>query len=646
MLRVSFSLILAAAACFAQAPDAALKPATETTRQVNDRARQEIRLNDERDFAEMRRGRIAPLPDGGVVRDAAGNTVAETGSFGFVKSGAGAPDSVNPSLWRQSQLMSETGLFQVTDRIYQVRGYSISVITFIEGNTGVIVVDPLLTVEPARAAAALYFAHRPKKPILAVIYTHSHADHYGGVKGIISEDEVRAGKTRIFAPEGFTAEAMSESLLAGNAMRRRATYMFGSLLPRGPQGMVGDGLDLALSGGQISLILPTDTITGRGETRKIDGLTFEFLNTPGTEAPAEMHFYIPELKALCTAENATHTLHNFYTPRGAKTRDPLKWVGYLNETIDRWGGKAEVLFAPHHWPLWGPARIVEHLKKYRDTVKYIHDQTLRLANQGYTMEEIAEQLELPPALAGNASSRGYYGTVSHNSKAVYNFYLGYFDGNPAHLNPLPPEEAAKKYVEFMGGPEETLRKAHLAFERGEYRWVAEVVNHVVFAFPQNRAAKQLQADALEQLGFQAESGPWRNFYLTGALELREGVTRPRVNPANATDVSGAMPLELFLDYVAIQLNGPKAQGKTLRVALNFSDTGERHLVTVENSVLNHWKDRPGAECTVTLTRAQFSSILADRANLPELRIEGRREAFQELLSLLEPFDRWFNIVTP
>lgn len=648
MLKVSVSLVVSlvvtAAGCFAQAPNAAPKPATETTRQANDRAHQEMHLNDERDFAEARRGLIAPLPDSGVVRNDAGMIVSDAGSFGFVKSGA-APDSVNPGLWRQSQLLSETGLFQVTDRIYQVRGYSISVITFVEGDAGVIIVDPLLTVESARAAAALYFAHRPKRPILAVIYTHSHVDHYGGVKGVISEDDVRAGKTRIFAPEGFTAEAMSETLLAGNAMSRRARYMFGSLLPRGPRGLVGNGLDLALSGGQISLILPTDTITGRGETRKIDGLTFEFLNTPGTEAPAEMHFYIPELKALCTAENATHTLHNFYTPRGAKTRDALKWVGYLDETIDRWGGKAEVLFAPHDWPLWGPARIVEHLEKYRDTVKYIHDQTLRLANQGYTMEEIAEQLELPPTLADNASSRGYYGTVSHNSKAVYNFYLGYFDGNPAHLNPLPQEEAAKKYVEFMGGPEETLRKARLAFERGEYRWVAEVVNHVVFAFPQNHAAKQLQADALEQLGFQAESGPWRNFYLTGALELREGVTK--VNPiVNVRDTSRSMPLELLLDSVAIQLNGPKAQGKTLRVALNFSDTGERHLVTVGNSVLNHWKDRPGAECTVTLTRAQFLSILADRASPPGLRIEGRQEEFQELLSLLEPFDPWFNIVTP
>jgi alkyl sulfatase BDS1-like metallo-beta-lactamase superfamily hydrolase len=641
MPRISITLMLAFSACFAQTPDA-VKPPADATRRVNDRARQEMHLNDERDFAEARRGRMAPLPEGGIVRNAAGNVLVDAGSFGFVN-GAPAPGTVNPSLWRQSQLLSETGLFQVTDRIYQVRGYSISVITFIEGATGVIVVDPLLTVEPAQAAAALYFAHRPQRPIVAVIYTHSHADHYGGVKGVISEDEVRAGKVRIFAPEGFTAEAMSESLLAGNAMTRRATYMYGSLLPRGPQGMVGDGLDLALSGGQRSLILPTDTITGRGETRKIDGLTFEFMNTPGTEAPAEMHFFISELKALCTAENATHTLHNFYTPRGAKTRDALKWVEYLNQTIDRWGGSAEVLFAPHHWPLWGSARIVEHLEKYRDTVKYIHDQTLRLANQGFTMEQIAEQLQLPPSLAGNASSQGYYGTVSHNSKAVYNFYLGYFDGNPAHLNPLPQEEAAKKYVEFMGGPEETLRKARLAFDRGEYRWVAEVVNHVVFAFPQNGAAKQLQADALEQLGYQAESGPWRNFYLTGARELRVGVFKGN---ANAGDISSAVPLEMFLDYVAIQLNGPKAQGKTLRIALNFSDSGERHLLKVENSVLNHRKEGSGAECTVTLTRAQFSSILANRVSPPALRIEGRREAFQELLSLLEPFERWFNIVTP
>ena len=305
------------------------------------------------------------------------------------------------------------------------------------------------------------------------------------------------------------------------------------------------------------------------------------------------------------------------------------------------------MFAPHHWPVWGTDRVVEHISKYRDTVKYIHDQTLRLANQGYTMEEIAEQLELPPALAGEASSRGYYGTVSHNSKAVYNFYLGYFDGNPAHLNPLPPVEASKKYVEFIGGAEETLRKARVAYEGGEYRWVAEVVNHVVFAFPENRAARELQAEALEQLGYQAESGPWRNFYLTGARELRTGVARPAGNAAgNRSDLSSALPLEMFLDYLGIQVNGPKADGKVLRVGLNFSDSGERHLVVLENSVLNHWKDRAGAECTVTLTRAQLSSILADRVVPPDVRIEGRREQFQELLGLLEPFDRWFNIVTP
>ena len=630
MLRVLVCLSVAGALCFGQAP------ASGPTRFVHESAEGELRLNDVRDFAEAGRGLIAPLPDGGIAA-----------SFAFLKPGLDAPDSVNSSLWRQSRLMSGTGLFQVTDRIYQVRGLSISVITFIEGETGVIVMDPLLTVEPARVALALYFAYRPKKPVVAVIYTHSHSDHWGGVKGVVDEADVLAGRIRIFAPEGFTAEAMSESLMAGNAMSRRASYMYGALLPRGPLGMVGNGLDLALSGGTSSFILPTDVIAGRGVTRKIDGLTFEFMNTPGTEAPAEMHFYIPELKALCTAENATHTLHNFYTLRGAKTRDAMKWVGYLNETLDRWGGKAEVLFAPHHWPVWGTARVVEHISKYRDTVKYIHDQTLRLANQGLTMEEIAEQLQLPPALAGEASSRGYYGTVSHNSKAVYNFYLGYFDGNPAHLNPLPPVEASKKYVEFIGGAEETLRKARVAYEGGEYRWVAEVVNHVVFAFPENRAARELQAEALEQLGYQAESGPWRNFYLTGARELRTGVARPAGNAAgNRSDLSSALPLEMFLDYLGIQVNGPKADGKVLRVGLNFSDSGERHLVVLENSVLNHWKDRAGAECTVTLTRAQLSSILADRVVPPDVRIEGRREQFQELLGLLEPFDRWFNIVTP
>ncbi len=629
------------------------KPATPATKQANVNFAKKLPFADKRDFELAKRGKIADLPNGGVVKNDKGQVVWDPRTYDFIKLDQPAPDTVNPSLWRVAQVMSISGLFKVTDNIYQVRGYDLSNITFIEGKDGVTLVDPLISLETAKASLDLYYQHRPKKPVVAVIHTHSHIDHYGGVRGVIAEADVKAGKCRIIAPEHFTEEAVSENVIAGNAMGRRASYMFGPLLPKNALGQVTSGLGLTTSSGVSTLIPPTEFVTKTGQKLTIDGLTYEFLMAPGSEAPAEMHFFIHEHKALCTAENSVHTLHNFYTLRGAKTRDTKKWSGYLTETVEMWGDKAEVLFAPHHWPMWGNGEIVDHLNKYRDTFKYIHDQVLRLANHGYTMIEIGEMIELPPSLQANWASRGYYGSVNHNAKSVYNFYLGWFNGNPATLNELPPAAAAKRYVEFMGGADAVLAKARKHYAKGEYRWVAQVVNHVVLADPKNQEARDLQADTLEQLGYQAENGTWRCFYLQGANELRHGVKKLPVAVTASLDTIRAMSLDLFFDYLGVRLNGPKANGKKAIINMDFTDTKEKYVLSLNNSVLHHAKNKqdPKADCTVTLKRTTLDDIVLGRTTLPkaitagDVRIAGNAKALQEVLALLDNFDFWFDIIT-
>ncbi|SUG40074.1 alkyl/aryl-sulfatase BDS1 [Salmonella enterica subsp. arizonae] len=441
------------------------KDATQYTQQINQQYIKNLPFSDRQDFADAQRGFIAPLPDHGILNNTDGKPYYRADDYKF-DINASAPQTINPSLWRQSQLNGISGLFKVTDRMYQVRGQDISNITFIEGKTGLIVIDPLVTAGAAKASLDLYYQNRPHRPIVAVIYTHSHTDHYGGVKGIVSEEEVKSGKVQIIAPEGFMEEAISENVLLGNIMSRRALYSYGLLLPHTPQGNIGNGLGVTLTTGLPTIIAPTKLITKTGEKMTIDGLEFEFLMAPGSEAPAEMHFYIPALKALCTAENATHTLHNFYTLRGAKTRDTSKWTEYLNETLDMWGSKAEVLFMPHTWPVWGNQHINDYIGKYRDTIKYIHDQTLHLANQGYTMNEIGDMIKLPKNLENNWASRGYYGSVSHNARAVYNYYLGYYNGNPADLHPYGQVEMGKRYVKALGGSAHAINLARDAYRQG------------------------------------------------------------------------------------------------------------------------------------------------------------------------------------
>ncbi|MCX7355794.1 MAG: MBL fold metallo-hydrolase [Alphaproteobacteria bacterium] len=634
------------------AQGAGVKPATEFTKAVNKAMLDSLPFTDRQDFDDARRGFIAG-PPGGVVKDLQGKVLFDAKNFELPLD-APAPEWMNPSLWRMAQLNGLAGLFQVSDRIYQVRNIDVANITFIEGDTGVIVVDTTASPDSARTAVELYFANRPRKPIVAVVFTHSHIDHFGGVRGVVSAEDVAAGKVKLIAPAGFTEESVSENLYAGNAMLRRSTYQYGMLLKKGPGAdqALGSGLGVTGPDSAATFLVPTDFVTKTGQKMTVDGLEFEFLMAPGSEAPSEMHFFIRPLKALCTAENAVHTLHNFYTLRGAKTRDVAKWIGYLDDTLEMWGDEAEVLYAPHNWPKWGNGAVRAHIEKYRDAFKYIHDQSLRLANHGYTLPEIGDMVQMPPSLAGNWATRGYYGTVSHDARAVYNFYLGYFTGNPAELNPLPPVAAAPRYVEYMGGAPRVIEMAQKAYDAGDYRWVAQVLEHVVYAEPTNQDARNLQADAFEQLAYQSEAATWRNIYTVGAKELREGVAKPPVSIAALPDMMTNVPIEMLFDYLGIKLNGPKAAGKTITVNIALTDTGQQYALMLQNGVLNYrpkLSDKP--DVALTLSRADLNAALLGAAKLDQqiadgkVKLEGRREALGELFALMDDFEFWFDVIT-
>ncbi|WOX05613.1 alkyl/aryl-sulfatase [Microbulbifer pacificus] len=647
VIMVSFALTLTAIA--AEKP----KPATSATKAANDTLLKYLPFSDKTSFEQAHKGFVAPLPTE-MIKGKQGNPIWNPQQYSFIKEGEPAPDTVNPSLWRQSQLTNISGLFEVTDGIYQVRNQDLSNMTIVEGKAGITIFDPLISAETAKVALDLYYLHRPKKPVVAVIYTHSHVDHYGGVRGVVDEADVKSGKVKIFAPVGFLDAAVAENVMAGNAMSRRASYMYGNLLPPDPTGQVGTGLGTTTSAGTVTLIPPTDIINKTGETRTIDGLTYEFLYAPNTEAPSEMLFYIKEKNALNAAEDSTHTLHNTYSLRGAKIRDPLAWSKYLNQALDMWGDEAQVMFSMHHWPVWGNEALNEHIGLQRDMYRYINDETLRLANQGYTMVEIAEKIQLPDSIAKHFSNRGYYGSLNHDVKATYVLYLGWFIGNPATLHELTPVDASKRYVEMMGGTDALLKKAKAYYDKGEYRWVAQVVNHAVFADPTNTAAKNLQADALEQLGYQAESGPWRNFYLTGAKELRNGVAKlPAPNTASP-DTVRAMDLDLFFDYLAMRLNADKAAGKRIVINMDFADIGEKYVLEMVNGVLNHTPKRQAkdADATLQLSRDTLNQIvlkqttMKDAVSASKVKVNGSQAKVDELMSYLDNFEFWFNIVTP
>jgi alkyl sulfatase BDS1-like metallo-beta-lactamase superfamily hydrolase len=603
--------------------------------------------DDRSDFDDANRGLVAAL-EPCVIRNAAGDVVWDNDSYAFL-AGDGSP-TVHPSLWRQSSLVAKQGLFEVTDGIYQVRGFDLSNITFVEGDTGVIVIDPLISTETAAAALAFYREHRGDRPVVGVIYTHSHVDHFGGVKGVTTQEEVDSGAVPVIAPAGFLEPAIAENVYAGTAMARRAAYMYGSALPRNERGGVGAGLGQATSSGTVTLIAPTVDITHTGQELTVDGVRMVFQMAPGTEAPAEMHFAFPDRRALCMAENATHTLHNLLTLRGAVVRDPHAWAGYLTEAIELNGGEVDVVFASHHWPTWGADRIVEFLSLQRDLYAYLHDQTLRLLNQGYTGIEIAEQIELPPALTRAWHTHGYYGSVSHNVKAIYQRYMGWYDGNPARLWQHTPAEAGKRYVEFMGGADAVVEKARASFEAGDLRWTAQVLDHVVFAEPDHAGAKALLADTLEGLGFGSENGTWRSAFLSGALELRGSFFGSPTVAASA-DIIGQLSPELFFDAVAIQVNGPKAWDLDIATRWTFPDAdGASYRLTLKNGVLTHVKDGRGdVTLTVTVPRAALGALAmgdVEAAMGDGLQLDGDAGALQQVLGVLEPGDPGFNIMTP
>ncbi len=630
------------------------KPASEFTIQANQNVLHTLPFNDKQDFEDARRGFIAK-PDTLTIKDDKGNVVWDLEQYKtYIGLDKTAPDTVNPSLWRNAQLNMEYGLFKVTDKIYQIRGFDLSNITFIQGDKGWIVFDPLISPQTAKAALAFINKTLGERPVSAVVYSHSHVDHYGGAAGLFnSPDEVKKNGVQIIAPEGFTEHAVSENVIAGNAMARRAVYMYGALLPRNAQGSVNGGLGQTTSTGVPSLLLPTRFITKTGEEVTLDGVRMVFQMTPGTEAPAEMNTWFPDSKALWMAENTTNTMHNILTLRGAQVRDALKWSSYLNETIETWGDQAQVKFQSHHWPRWGNASIVDYFKKQRDLYKYIHDQSVRLMNMGYTGEEISEKIALPPELNDFWPNRGYYGTLRHNSRAVYQRYMGWYSGNPSDLDNLPPEMVGPKYVEFMGGEQALLKKAKASFDKGEYRWVAEVLKHLVFANPNNQEGKLLLADALEQLGYQAESGPWRSVYLQGAYELRNGVPTAGGTVTASPDTIRAMSPSMLFDYLAVRINPEKAAGKKMVVNMDFTDIGEKHTLSLENAVLNHTtRYAASPDVTVTLSKQTLDDIQLGQGTLEqkiasgEIKVQGDQQTFSDFVGLLDKFNFWFNIVTP
>ncbi|HCE3231332.1 MBL fold metallo-hydrolase [Vibrio parahaemolyticus] len=629
------------------------KDATKATISVNNQVKADLPFNDKKDFENAQKGFIAKQ-DVVTIKNDNGDVVWDLEAYKkYISLDKPSPNTVNPSLWRNTQLNMINGLFEVTDGIYQVRGYDLSNITFIKGDKGWIVFDPLISQETAKAALDFINKELGERPVTGVFYSHSHIDHFGGVRGIVDEEDVISGKVPIVASQGFTEHAVSENVIAGNAMGRRAVYMYGALLPRNEKGGVNGGLGQTTSTGVATMIKPTDIIEKTGEERTIDGVKMVFQYTPGTEAPTEMNIWFPDKKALWMAENTTNTMHNILTLRGAQVRDALKWSSYLQETIDMWGDDVQVKFQSHHWPMWGQEDIVKYFKKQRDMYKYTHDQTVRLMNQGYIGSEISEMIEFPDEIGKTWSSRGYYGTLRHNSRAVYQRYMGWYNGNPSDLNNLPPTDAAVKYVEYMGGEQEAIKKAQADFDKSNYRWVAEVLKHVVFANPESGKGKALLADAYEQMGYQAESGPWRSVYLQGAYELRNGTPSAGGTNVASPDIIKNMPPEMLFDYLAVRILPEKAAGKAFVMNLNFTDLDEKYSLYVENSVLNHTtKIAEKPDVSLVLTKAtlddvQLGNITLEKAIADgQIKLDGNPQVLKDFVGMLDNFNFWFNIVTP
>ncbi|MDI4633419.1 MBL fold metallo-hydrolase [Pelomonas sp. V22] len=623
--------------------------ASPATVAANAQFEQSLPLADQQDFEDAKRGFIA-RPEGKILSADGKTVLVDFDAFKFVD--GKAPSTVNPSLWRHARLNAEIGLFKVRDGIYQLRGFDISNMTLIEGKTGWIVVDALTARESAAAALAFARQHLGNKPVTALLFTHSHADHFGGALGVLTPEEVAARQVPVIASAGFIEESTSENILVGTAMARRSIYQFGKDLERSAKGLVDTGLGKNVAYGSIGILQPSKLITQATEELELDGLRFVFHNVPGAEAPAEMTFSIPSLKAYGGAENLAQTMHNLLPVRGAKVRDALRWSEYMQQALDQLGD-AEVYFGQHNWPIWGQARITEFITKHRDVYKYTHDQTVRLINAGLTPREIADTIKLPASLQQYFGARGYYGDLRHNVKAVYQFYLGAYDGNPANLNPLPPVESAKRYVQLAGGADKAVQAAQTAFDAGDYRWAAELLNHVVFAESGNAAAKALLAKTYEQMGYAAEASTWRNSYLTAAAELRNGPPKKGIDRSFLIDTLMQTPLERFFEAMAAGLDGPAAEGKNLKINLVFTDRKESYQLWIENSVLHHRKAEPAADAnaTLTLTHPIFIKMMAGTAGAKDtlmsddLKTSGSRIDLVRFFGLIDKAPGTFPIVT-
>ncbi len=629
-----------------------LKPASKYTIAHQEALLESLPFSDKLDFSLVEKGLIK-RPEKVSIKDEQGNVVWELGNYQFLLDNKNI-DSVNPSLLRQAQLNMAYGLYQVTDRIYQVRGYDLANITFIKGDSGWVIFDPLLTAATSKAALALVTQELGQFPVKAVVYSHAHADHFGGVKGVVSQAQVDSGEVEIIAPRGFMEHAIKENVLAGNAMTRRATYQYGNALDKGARGQVDAAIGKGLSTGVISLIAPTKEVLADEETIIVDGIEMVMQNTPSTESPAEMNTYFPQFKTLWLAENVTGTLHNVYTLRGAEVRDAQAWSKYINKVIYRFANDSEVMFASHSWPRWGKDYIVEVLEKQRDMYGYLHDKTLNLANKGVTINEIHNQLSVPDVLAHQWYNRGYHGSYSHNVRGIINKYLGFYDSNPANLNKLSPSESSVKYVELMGGANNILSQANKAFKKGEYRWVAELLNHLIFAQPENEKAKHLQADTLEQLGYQAENAGWRNSYLAAAFELRYGLPTTAKATKAGPDMIAAMSSELIFDFLGVRLNTDKALNQKLKINFVFPDRNERFLLELKNAHLNNIENIQDeqADLTVTINRTDLDLLLMKQQSFQQLvqsgamKLDGNGKVLGQLLMMMDEFPFWFNIVTP
>ncbi|PKG82398.1 alkyl/aryl-sulfatase [Colwellia sp. 75C3] len=609
-----------------------------------------INLSDETDFTQANKGLIASA-DNLLIRNAANDIIWSNPGYKFIK--GEAPNTVNPSLWRQEKLNNISGLFKVTDGIYQIRGFDLANMTIIESLNGWIIVDPLTAKESAQAALKFAQQHLGNKPIKAVILTHAHIDHFGGILGVVSEQEIAQQNIRIIAPEGFMDAATSENIIAGIAMSRRSAYMFGKNLPKTVTGHVGSGLGKGPVFGTFDIVQPTELISVDNTKLSIDGIEFVFQNASGSESIAELTFYLPQLKAFGGAELVSRNMHNLYTLRGAEVRNALVWSNTINQALTLFG-QADLYFGSHHWPVWGNDQVTTFLKNQRDLYKFIHDQSVRLMNQGFTGNEIAEQIILPTSLGNYFSNRGYYGSLSHNAKAVYQFYMGWFDANPAHLNPLPPQQSATKYVEMMGGSEQILKKSAIFYEQGEYRWLAEMLNHLVFSQPNNAQAKSLLAKTYQQLAFQAESAAWRNFYLTGAQELTQGVSKKGIDLAVMAGIFKNTPVNKFFESMSVRLNSEKAQAEQFNIAIVFTDLDERYILSVNNSVLHHSLDNENrkVDATLSLTHELFVKILIGQAGIKDtlfsddLSVDGSIWDLVNFFQLFDKPDGQFNIVIP